>query len=331
MIRLRQPFERPRVEDVAAAVACRPGTPRPAQRASAPDRRWRLTAGSRGIANIPPHPAQTAALPQGARRPAVPRAGDGQPRRRHGRGTAPGPRKLRHHRGVRRRAHPRLDGRGLARHHGRRLSGLARQASPPRPITSASSARVKPHTSYHGPIESGLLKMMMIGLGKHAGALAYHRILLEQPYDQVVRSVGRAHARQGADRLRSGRGRERLRRNRPGRSRRARGFRAREESSCLAMARRLAGPAAVRRRPTCSSSTRSARTSAAPAWTPTSSAASAPSRKTAPPDQPTMRLIFVRGLTRAHARQRHRHRPGRLHHHPARQGHELPGHASSTA
>jgi hypothetical protein len=51
--------------------------------------------------------------------------------------------------------------------------------------------RVKPHTNYQGPIESGLLKMMMIGLGKHAGALEYHRILLEQPYDRVVRSVGR--------------------------------------------------------------------------------------------------------------------------------------------
>jgi hypothetical protein len=51
--------------------------------------------------------------------------------------------------------------------------------------------RVKPHTGYHGPVESGLLKMMMIGLGKHAGALEYHRILLEQPYDLVVRSVGR--------------------------------------------------------------------------------------------------------------------------------------------
>ena len=31
-------------------------------------------------------------------------------------------------------------------------------------------ARVKPHTSYHGPVESGLMKMMMIGLGKHVGA-----------------------------------------------------------------------------------------------------------------------------------------------------------------
>src|SRR5262249_61574841 len=52
-------------------------------------------------------------------------------------------------------------------------------------------ARVKPHTNFHGPVESGLLKMMMIGLGKHAGALQYHRILLEQPYDRVVRSIGR--------------------------------------------------------------------------------------------------------------------------------------------
>jgi hypothetical protein len=34
--------------------------------------------------------------------------------------------------------------------------------------------------------------MMMIGLGKHAGALAYHRILLEQPFDAVVRAAGRA-------------------------------------------------------------------------------------------------------------------------------------------
>jgi hypothetical protein len=58
-------------------------------------------------------------------------------------------------------------------------------------------ARVKPHTNYHGPIESGLLKMMMIGLGKHAGALAFHRLLLDQPYDQVVRSVGRLIAAKG--------------------------------------------------------------------------------------------------------------------------------------
>jgi len=52
-------------------------------------------------------------------------------------------------------------------------------------------ARVKPHTSYNGPIESGLLKMMMIGLGKRHGAAHYHRLLLEQAYDPVVRAVSK--------------------------------------------------------------------------------------------------------------------------------------------
>lgn len=51
--------------------------------------------------------------------------------------------------------------------------------------------RVKPHTSYNGPVESGLLKMMMIGLGKKEGAAHYHRVLLEHPYDPVVRAVSR--------------------------------------------------------------------------------------------------------------------------------------------
>jgi hypothetical protein len=34
--------------------------------------------------------------------------------------------------------------------------------------------RVKVHTDYHGPTESGLLKMCVIGLGKHKGALELH-------------------------------------------------------------------------------------------------------------------------------------------------------------
>jgi len=35
--------------------------------------------------------------------------------------------------------------------------------------------RVKPHTDYHGLLESGLLKMCVIGLGKHQGALEIHQ------------------------------------------------------------------------------------------------------------------------------------------------------------
>jgi hypothetical protein len=51
--------------------------------------------------------------------------------------------------------------------------------------------RIKPHTAFHGPIESGLLKMILIGLGKHTGALWYHRLLINENYDRVVRSVAR--------------------------------------------------------------------------------------------------------------------------------------------
>ena len=36
--------------------------------------------------------------------------------------------------------------------------------------------RVKPHTSFHSRYESGLMKMLAIGLGKHRQALAIHRL-----------------------------------------------------------------------------------------------------------------------------------------------------------
>lgn len=36
--------------------------------------------------------------------------------------------------------------------------------------------RVKPHTSFHGNIESGLLKMAAVGLGKHPGARSVHAL-----------------------------------------------------------------------------------------------------------------------------------------------------------
>ena len=51
--------------------------------------------------------------------------------------------------------------------------------------------RVKPHTNFSGEIESGLLKMTMIGLGKHTGAALYHRAIVEHGFDRVVRSAGR--------------------------------------------------------------------------------------------------------------------------------------------
>jgi hypothetical protein len=51
--------------------------------------------------------------------------------------------------------------------------------------------RVKPHTNFVGDIESGLMKMMLIGLGKHAGAKIYHRAIKDHSFGQIVRSVAR--------------------------------------------------------------------------------------------------------------------------------------------
>jgi hypothetical protein len=51
--------------------------------------------------------------------------------------------------------------------------------------------RVKPHTNFSGDIESGLLKMLVVGLGKHTGAALYHRAFVQHSFDHVVRSVGR--------------------------------------------------------------------------------------------------------------------------------------------
>jgi hypothetical protein len=51
--------------------------------------------------------------------------------------------------------------------------------------------RVKWHTDFSGKIESGLYKMMAIGLGKFAGAQRYHTHAYRMGLEQVIRSVGR--------------------------------------------------------------------------------------------------------------------------------------------
>jgi hypothetical protein len=51
--------------------------------------------------------------------------------------------------------------------------------------------RVKWHTDFAGKIESGLYKMMAIGLGKFAGAQRYHNYAYKLGLEYVIRSVGR--------------------------------------------------------------------------------------------------------------------------------------------
>lgn len=52
-------------------------------------------------------------------------------------------------------------------------------------------SRVKWHTSFEGKIESGVYKMMAIGLGKWEGAKRYHSFALRLGLEQVIRSVGK--------------------------------------------------------------------------------------------------------------------------------------------
>ena len=51
--------------------------------------------------------------------------------------------------------------------------------------------RIKPHTDFHGPIESGLLKMVAIGLGKQKGALQFHQAVLRMGAAAALLEVAR--------------------------------------------------------------------------------------------------------------------------------------------
>lgn len=51
--------------------------------------------------------------------------------------------------------------------------------------------RVKPHTNFIGPTESGLLKLMAIGLGNQIGAEHYHRLSVVRSQYEIISSAGR--------------------------------------------------------------------------------------------------------------------------------------------
>ena len=57
--------------------------------------------------------------------------------------------------------------------------------------------RMKWHTDFAGKIESGLFKMMAIGLGKFAGAQRYHTYAYRLGLEHVIRTVGRQVLKSG--------------------------------------------------------------------------------------------------------------------------------------
>jgi hypothetical protein len=51
--------------------------------------------------------------------------------------------------------------------------------------------RIKPHTKFKAPIESGLMKMMAIGMGKQKGAEYYHKAAIQYTFPKIIVDVGR--------------------------------------------------------------------------------------------------------------------------------------------
>jgi hypothetical protein len=189
MYRLRQNFPRPKVENIPAAIRDTLAQLNLTTKIK-PGQTVALTAGSRGIANIPLilKSAVQFVRDLGAKPYLVPAMGS------HGGATAEGQIGVLASLGVTEEyvGAPIRSSMDVAE------LGKTPEGFPVYLDKNAAQAdhigvvcRVKPHTNYAGPIESGMMKMMMIGLGKRHGAAHYHRLLLEQPYDPVVRAVGR--------------------------------------------------------------------------------------------------------------------------------------------
>jgi hypothetical protein len=186
MLRVRQTFPRPRVEDIPRAVA------EALDRARPPIRRGdtvAVGAGSRGIADIAVIVGATVRWlqDQGARPFIVPAMGS------HGGGTAEGQVSVLEHYGITEAAmgcpiRATMDVVQVGEALGLPV-WLDRYAAEADWIGLVN--RIKPHTDFKGSIESGLFKMMTIGLGKHRGAIQAHRANIHHGYETVITAVGR--------------------------------------------------------------------------------------------------------------------------------------------
>ncbi|MFM7843757.1 MAG: lactate racemase domain-containing protein [Planctomycetota bacterium] len=189
IFRVRQTFEAPRVADVEATVHEQLARLQLSQKIQ-PGQQVAITAGSRGIAGIRfilrAIVAHLRTL--GAEPFLVPAMGS------HGGGTAAGQREVLQSYGVTEE----FCGCPIRASMETVVVCQAAEGFPVHFDKHAFGAdhvvvcgRVKPHTNFVGDIESGLMKMMLIGLGKHAGAKIYHRAILDYNFGQILRSVAR--------------------------------------------------------------------------------------------------------------------------------------------
>lgn len=187
MMRIRQKFDAPRIADVPAEVATQLAGLNLGTKIQ-PGETVAITAGSRGIANIADiikaavdHFKSLGAVPF-----IVPAMGS------HGGGTAEGQREIIESYGITEE----FTGAEIRSSMETVIIDKTPQGIPVHFDKNAFEAdhvlvagRVKPHTGFVGEIESGLHKMMLIGLGKHAGAKIYHRAIQDYSWLEIVTAV----------------------------------------------------------------------------------------------------------------------------------------------
>lgn len=189
MVRIRQVFSRPKLQDAAGVLRDQlqmeefAGKIRPGMSVA-------ITVGSRGIDNLPILTRELVGFlkGKGARPFLVPAMGS------HGGATAEGQRAVLEHLGIT----PEFVGAPIRSSMEVREIGQTPDGLPVRIDREASLAdgivvmnRVKPHPSFRGPCESGLMKMMTIGLGKQIGASVCHSEGMGR-MSYYVQSFGRA-------------------------------------------------------------------------------------------------------------------------------------------
>jgi hypothetical protein len=188
IFRVRQKFARPRVENVAAEVALQLARLRLTD-VVRPGQTVAITAGSRGIANIATILRASVDYLKsiGAQPFMVPAMGS------HGGGTVEGQMRVLASYGITEVAM----GCPLRASMETVVVAQAAEGFPVYFDRHAFAAdhvlvvnRIKPHTEFTGDLQSGLMKMLLIGLGKHDGAKIYHRAILDHDFPQIVRSVG---------------------------------------------------------------------------------------------------------------------------------------------
>ena len=188
MTRIQQQFEAPVLTDLPAAIH----TELDRINASAivkPGATVAVTAGSRGVANVDVAVKATIDYLKalGAKPFVVPAMGS------HGGATAEGQRSVLEHYGITEETvGAPVKATMEVVELGKTASGLpvfldryAAEADHVVPLN-----RIKAHTDFNGSIESGLMKMMVIGLGKQQGANLYHRAFFQYGFEQVITAVG---------------------------------------------------------------------------------------------------------------------------------------------